>query len=63
MSVMGSFDDPKKINVKLNEVAQIKGTLRSASLGEQFFWFGTRTEYNSLPSIDPTICYCIEEGT
>lgn len=26
-------------------------------------WFGTRQEYNSLPSIDPNVCYCIEEGT
>lgn len=26
-------------------------------------WFGTRQEYNSLPSIDPDVCYCIEEGT
>ena len=27
------------------------------------FWFGTRAEYNALPSIDPDVCYCIEEGT
>lgn len=27
------------------------------------FWFGTRAEYNLLPSIDPDVCYCIEEGT
>jgi len=27
------------------------------------FWFGTRAEYNALPSIDPAVCYCIEEGT
>lgn len=26
-------------------------------------WFGTRQEYNNLPSIDPNVCYCIEEGT
>lgn len=26
-------------------------------------WFGTRQEYNNLPSIDPDVCYCIEEGT
>ena len=26
------------------------------------FWFGTRAEYNALPSIDPAVCYCIEEG-
>lgn len=29
----------------------------------QEFWFGTRAEYNALPSIDPAVCYCIEEGT
>ena len=27
------------------------------------FWFGTRAQYNALPSIDPATCYCIEEGT
>lgn len=27
------------------------------------FWFGTRQQYNNLPSIDPGVCYCIEEGT
>ena len=27
------------------------------------FWFGTRSEYNALPSKDPAVCYCIEEGT
>ena len=27
------------------------------------FWFGTREEYNAIPSPNPNICYCIEEGT
>ena len=27
------------------------------------FWFGTRDEYNAIPSPNPNICYCIEEGT
>lgn len=27
------------------------------------FWFGTRSEYNALPQIDPKTVYCIEEGT
>lgn len=26
-------------------------------------WFGTRSEYNALTTIDPDVCYCIEEGT
>ena len=26
-------------------------------------WFGTRQQYNALPSIDPGVCYYIEEGT
>lgn len=26
-------------------------------------WFGTRQQYNALPSIDPSVCYYIEEGT
>lgn len=27
------------------------------------FWFGTREEYNQILEIDPTVCYCIEEGS
>lgn len=29
----------------------------------QTFWFGTRAAYNALETIDPSVCYCIEEGT
>ena len=34
-----------------------------AETGGQNFWFGTRSEYNALPQIDPETVYCIEEGT
>lgn len=41
----------------------LQGDISSNRLGLIQFWFGTRAEYNALPSIDPNICYCIEEGT
>ena len=31
--------------------------------GDMPFWFGTRAEYNALQTLDPDVCYCIEEGT
>ena len=47
----------------LNDTPRIKARLRSAPVGGQLFWFGTRDEYNALKSIDSAVCYCIEEGT
>ena len=39
-----------------------RGSLKG-DRGDMPFWFGTRAEYNALQTLDPDVCYCIEEGT
>ena len=55
MRYFGKIKDPKDLVTK--EYVDTK------TEGLTTFWFGTRAEYNSLPVIDPDVCYCIQEGT
>ena len=59
----GSLEGIQNINAKLDDQVHLQAKLRTVPLGGQLFWFGTRSEYNSLTYRDPTVCYCIEEGT
>ena len=64
-----------RINVKFGSTEQRMNTSFSnegdtfnvgfgdSMISGALFWFGTRAEYNALPSINPKVCYCIEEGT
>ena len=42
---------------------EISGDHDSSYYGITHMWFGTRDQYNALPVIDPTVCYCIKEGS
>ena len=52
--------DPTGTSLQSNTV---QGAIAELDATRTPMWFGTRQQYNALPSIDPSVCYCIEEGT
>lgn len=59
----GTSDYNKLKNKPKIDGTTLEGDLPLSVFGLCRFWFGTRTQYNALPELDPLTCYCIEEGT
>ena len=59
----GTTDYNRLNNLPTLNGVEIKGDHDSGYYGLPMMWFGTLSEYNALPVIDPSICYFIEEGS
>lgn len=59
----GTSDYNKLKNLPTLNGVEVSGDHDSSYYGITHMWFGTRDQYNALPVIDPTVCYCIKEGS